>query len=439
MTYCASSVLCHATPFLMQRPLAASRSLMLSVINDLLLLSSDLVGAVTVSQGNGAVLNSLEINSDTEGSTKLIVSAVSLTNAGGRIVDTAGDTGTTQTLFLADLDLAITDTRDLESDVAVLAQLLGKLLSLFLWRGEKSCLYSLGILLELRTELLPLNINLPLLNNERGLSLLTDNQGSTGLLGVDAQVVGTSVGAANTLDPTRAGEKLSVPTVASVMGHLIGHVLAESQLAHIYTNLLQEQVDSCNEVTQSLVINKTFLHSLANLDSPGSGLAGQLGITVKKNKLNILNLVESGVLLATLRVDEVLDLSHKELTHSQQTSTRGDLVSELGKVQELALGSLGTEVARVVAAGTNSGLEHKVERNGLCGLNSSGRVSEIVLLDELTELRAPVVVNSGKNLLVLLNNGIVELDSLGLGLLLLFLGVLLLILYLLATGLLITV
>ena len=228
---------------------------------------------------------------------------------------------------LADLDLAVGNASNLKGDAAVVAQLLGKLLSLLLWCGHKSSLDSLGILLELRTKLLPLDIDLPLLDDKRGLTLLTHNQGSTGLLGVHAQIVGTSVGTANTLDPARAGEKLSVPAITSVVGHLVGHVLTETQLGHVDTNLLQELVNTGEEVTQSLVIHETFLNSLTNLDSSGFGLTRQLGITVEKDELNILNLVESVVLLAALRVDEVLDLGHKELADSQQTGARGDLVT----------------------------------------------------------------------------------------------------------------
>jgi len=70
----------------------------LDSIDDLLLLRSDLVGAVTISQGNSTVLNCLEIDGDAERSTEFIVSAVSLTDAGRRVVHTAGDTGTAETL-----------------------------------------------------------------------------------------------------------------------------------------------------------------------------------------------------------------------------------------------------------------------------------------------------------------------------------------------------
>jgi hypothetical protein len=228
---------------------------------------------------------------------------------------------------LVDLDLAVSNASNLEGDAAVVAQLLGKLLSLLLWCGQESSLDSLGILLELRTKLLPLDIDLPLLNDKRSLTLLTHNQGSTGLLGVHAQIVSTSVGTANTLDPARAGEQLSIPTVASVVSHLVGHVLTEAQLGHVNTNFLQELVDASKEVAQGLVIDKTILDSLANLDSLGLSLARKLSITVEKDELDVLDLVESGVLLATLGIDKVLDLSHEELTDSQETGTRRDLVT----------------------------------------------------------------------------------------------------------------
>lgn len=345
----------------------------------------------------------------------------------------------------------------MQADLASLGQLLGQLLSLLLRGGLQRGLDSLGVLLEQRAKLLLLDINLPLLKDARLVKLLSYNQRSTSLLSVNAQIVGTAVSTANALDPAGGGQQLGIPAVAGIVSHLVSHVLTEAHLRQVDTDLLQEEVDSGQEVSQSLVVNKTLLNGLANRNLSGLSSARQLGIAVEENKLDILNLMESAVLLATLGVDEVLNLGHEELTNSQQTGSGGNLVSvrladrggserhgalvelqKLSKVEELTLGSLGTQVAGQVAAGTNGSLEHEVEGDGLGRKHASGRVLQVILLDQLAELGTVVVVDSGQNLLVLLHHGIVELDGLGLGLLLLLLGVVLL-LHLLATSLLVTV
>lgn len=68
----------------------------LDCLQDLILTGADLAGAVTVTQGDAVVLNGLEVDSDTEGGTKLVVTSVTLTDTGGRVVNTVGDTKTAQ-------------------------------------------------------------------------------------------------------------------------------------------------------------------------------------------------------------------------------------------------------------------------------------------------------------------------------------------------------
>lgn len=60
--------------------------------HDLVLAGTDLLGRVTVTQGDGVVLDGLEVNGDTEGSTQLVVSGVTLSDTGGGVIHTAGDT-----------------------------------------------------------------------------------------------------------------------------------------------------------------------------------------------------------------------------------------------------------------------------------------------------------------------------------------------------------
>lgn len=50
------------------------------------------------------------------------------------------------------------------------------------------------------------------------------------------QVVTAAVRTPDALDPTVAGEALSVPTVARVVGHLVGHVLPETQSVSVHTD-----------------------------------------------------------------------------------------------------------------------------------------------------------------------------------------------------------
>jgi len=118
------------------------------------------------------------------------------------------------------------------------------------------------------------------------------------------------------------------------------------------------------------------------------------------------------MLLATERIDEMLDLGHQELADAEQTSTWRDLVSEglangggrewhlllvelekLGEVEELTLSSLWTEVAWGVAAGADGRLEHEIEGYWWLWLNTGVRVLHLVLLDEQAEFGAIVVID----------------------------------------------
>ena len=58
-----------------------------------------------------------------------------------------------------------------------------------------------------------------------------------------------------------AGLDLSIPTIASIMGHFVVHVLTEAETVDLDTNLDQEQVDAANKVTERLVVND-FLEAI---------------------------------------------------------------------------------------------------------------------------------------------------------------------------------
>lgn len=68
----------------------------LDSLQDLVLAGTDLLGSIAVTQGEGAVLNGLEIHSDTEGCAQLVIARVTLAYTGGRVIDTVGDTGLAQ-------------------------------------------------------------------------------------------------------------------------------------------------------------------------------------------------------------------------------------------------------------------------------------------------------------------------------------------------------
>jgi len=50
-------------------------------------------------------------------------------------------------------------------------------------------------------------------------------------------------------------QQLCIPAVTGIVGHLIAHVLAESQLAWVHSDTYQELLNTGHEVAQSLVGN----------------------------------------------------------------------------------------------------------------------------------------------------------------------------------------
>lgn len=68
----------------------------LDSLQNLILAGTNLLGRVAVAQGDGVVLDGLEVDGDTEGSAQLVVTGVTLANAGRRVIHTAGNTQTAQ-------------------------------------------------------------------------------------------------------------------------------------------------------------------------------------------------------------------------------------------------------------------------------------------------------------------------------------------------------
>ena len=142
--------------------------------------------------------------------------------------------------ILADFNLAIRNAGNIDDGLAGLLQLLLKLATLLLGSGDDGSLNGFAILLVMRTELLLVNDGLPLLDDLRGLQPGTHDQWCASLLGMHGQIIGASVSAANAFDPAGRGQELRVPAVGSIVSHLISHVLTETDLGHIDTDLLQE-------------------------------------------------------------------------------------------------------------------------------------------------------------------------------------------------------
>lgn len=474
--------------------------------------ASDLSSGVSLSESHRVVLDSVKVNSDTEGGSHLIVSGVSLTDGGRRVVDLGGNSGLSQLLghllgegselllgrkrnnqnlgggdsrgerqntlgsggilrsspeavlnqrvqdsadterglndvgsvvsnvggdgLLLDLEVGLVElgagnfnTSNLGQDNLAGIKSLGKILKLALGSGLEPLLDGLGGLLEQRTELLLVVLADKLVLDQRSVQLLLNLQLDLGSSLVDGQIVGRSVSTADTLDPAVGGVQLSVPTVGGVMGHLVGHVLSESESVGVDTNLDQEQVDSSKEVTQSLVINETRVDGLTDSHLLDVGLTGGLDVLGQESQLDVSHLVESSVVLVK-RVDVVLNLGHGELSDSQQTGSRRNLVSErltdggggkghlgvvavqqLVEVEELTLGSLGSQEALELTGGANGSLEHEVELHGLLKRAAGDGVDNVVLLHDLAKLGAGKAVNLGKDGLKLLLDGVVELDG----------------------------
>ena len=82
-------------------------------------------------------------------------------------------------------------------------------------------------------------------------------------LGVNCEIIGSSVGDSNNLDPAIADVGFGIPAVAGVVGHFIGPVLAEPNAVRVQTHLGEVQVHSAHEVGQRLVVDDSGIDSLA--------------------------------------------------------------------------------------------------------------------------------------------------------------------------------
>ena len=202
-------------------------------------------------------------------------------------------------------------------------------------------------------------------------------------LAVHCQIKGAAVGATNALDPTIRRVNLGVPTVASIMRHLIVHMLPEAKALRVNSDSFEEQEDATEEVTKSLVVNHATRHSLTDRLLGHSRLTTFLHVRGEKWKGERRNFLEARVRLV-VRINKVFNLRHSKLTHTKQAGTWTNFIAEtladLGtcewhaaivkvkqalKVDKVTLGRLRTKIALSLTSRADRALEHQVE---LCWL-----------------------------------------------------------------------
>ena len=206
---------------------------------------------------------------------------------------------------------------------------------------------------------------------------------SLGVLHVLGKIEGGTIGVAGDLNPTVRGLDLSIPTVIGVMSHLGRSMLSEADGGGLDSDGAQELEGSGDEVTNGLVANDSVSDGLTDLHHCGLSFVSILRGGAPERKLDLGDLEELLVRLI-VGVNEVLDLSHGELSDTEESLTRRDFITEtkanLGgseghaaiveldqsaEVDEDTLGSLGTKVTLHVAGGSDLGAEHEVEGDGL--------------------------------------------------------------------------
>jgi hypothetical protein len=213
-----------------------------------------------------------------------------------------------------------------------------------------------------------------------GLDLARDEV-DLGRLGVHLEVLRGAVRVPDALDPALRHEDLRVPAVAGLVRHLRLEVLAEAEALGLDARALEEERRARHEVRERLVVDDARRDGLA--DRRGDHLAvPDLVVRGEEVEAEVLDGGELCVRLG-LRVDEVLNLRHRELAHADEAAARGDLVAlggadlrdghrhaavvvvvEAAEVDEHALRRLGAEEARELPRRPDRRLEHEVEGEG---------------------------------------------------------------------------
>ena len=161
--------------------------------------------------------------------------------------------------------------------------------------GHDGVLNDLGVLLKEGSQYLFVDRWHILLVDTRFLQRLLYHKITLCPLAVHREVKGTSVGATNALDPSVRRVNFSVPTVASIMRHLIVHVLPEAKALRVDSDSFEEQEDTTEEVTKSLVVNHATRHSLTDRFLGHSRLTTLLHMRREEGKGERRNLLEPRV------------------------------------------------------------------------------------------------------------------------------------------------
>jgi len=246
------------------------------------------------------------------------------------------------------------------------------------------------------------------------LEWLVDGHALGGAFAVAGEIVVCTVSVANALDPAVGGADLSIPAIGSVVSHLRVHVLTETKMLLGDAELGQEEEGAAHEVGKGLIADDSLVRSLADLD--GSGFAGTLLLLVSRKQVDN-ELADGGEARVGLvaGVDKVLDLSKRELTHTEKTGARSNLVTEgtanLGsgegqlasvevektlEVDKDTLGGLGAEEAGHITSRTNASLEHQIERCGVGDVVASDRGLHVVLAKSVAEALLVQIIHTSE-------------------------------------------
>lgn len=133
-------------------------------------------------------------------------------------------------------------------------------------------------------------------------------------------------------------------------------------------------MDTGKEITQSLVINHSFLHGFTNRLVDRGGLSLLLDSAREELEGNSVGDFFEARVFLFVGVDIVLDFGHEEFTDTEETRARRNLIAEglpngsrgerhaqvvkfekFRECEKLALCSFGAKIPRQVAAGANGG------------------------------------------------------------------------------------
>ena len=209
------------------------------------------------------------------------------------------------------------------------------------------------------------------------------------------QVECGAISVASDLNPTVASLNFSIPAVVSVVGHLVRAMLSKADCLTANTDRDEEHISPCDEVTKSLITNDALADSLTDRHHDRASFTCILSLSCPQRKLDVAKRCKLGATFI-LWVDKVLDFSHRELTDTEETLSRRNLVTEskadlssskgetaivefnkTTEIDEHTLSCLGAKIAFLETGRANLGIEHQIERNSWRKRVSSVRVLNV--------------------------------------------------------------